>query len=112
VHHVPDSHLNAYIRMKLAATGDTPAITTYPEEKWAELPDGKSAPIDMSLTLLDGLHRRWVAFLRTLPDHDFQKAFQHPDWGRVPIDEAIGMYAWHCRHHAAHIELALAAAGA
>jgi hypothetical protein len=66
----------------------------------------------MSLDLLDALHRRWITFLRALPDGDFNKAFMHPEWGRVPLDEAIGMYAWHCRHHAAHIENALAAARA
>lgn len=108
VHHLPDSHVNAYVRMKLAVTEDTPMAKTYHEERWAELPDGKSAPIDMSLALLDGLHRRWLAFLRALPEGDYAKAFQHPEWGRVPVDEAIVMYAWHCRHHTAHIELALA----
>ena len=110
VHHVPDSHMNAYIRMKLAVTEDAPAIRTYEEQLWAELPDGKNAPIDMSLALLDALHRRWIAFLRALPEAQLQRAFVHPEWGRVPIDEAIVMYAWHCRHHTAHIEQALAGA--
>ena len=109
VHHVPDSHLNAYIRMKLAVTEATPAIKTYEEGRWAELPDGKSGPVEMSLALLDALHQRWVAFLRALPDADFRKTFSHPDWGSVSIDEAIGMYEWHCRHHAAHIEQGLGA---
>ena len=104
VHHVPDSHMNAYIRMKLAATEETPAIRTYEEDKWAELPEAKSGPIEMSLALLEALHRRWVAFLRALPEADFGKPFTHPQWGRVSIDEALGMYEWHCRHHAAHIE--------
>jgi len=70
----------------------------------------KTCPIDVSIALLDALHRRWVAFLRALPESDLTKAFVHPQWGRVPIDESIAMYAWHCRHHAAHIEQALAAA--
>src|SRR6266540_2825073 len=107
VHHVPDSHLNAYIRMKLAVTEDLPAIKTYDEARWAELPEAKSAPVAMSLALLESLHQRWVAFLRALPEADFAKAFSHPEWGRVSVDEAIVMYEWHCRHHGAHIENAL-----
>src|SRR5262245_33534691 len=107
VHHVPDSHLNAYIRMKLAATEDNPRITTYEEQLWAELPDGKSAPPEVSLALLESLHRRWVLFLKNLPEAQFARTFQHKEWGSVMIDEAVAMYAWHCRHHAAHIEQAL-----
>ena len=103
VHHVPDSHMNAYIRMKLAVTEETPAIKTYEEARWAELPEAKSGPVAMSLDLLDALHRRWVSFLRALPEAEWRKAFSHPDWGVVSIDEAVGMYAWHCRHHMAHI---------
>jgi hypothetical protein len=103
VHHVPDSHMNAYIRMKLAVTEDTPAIKTYEEARWAELPEAKTGPVAMSLDLLDALHRRWVSFLRALPEPDWRKAFSHPDWGVVSIEEALGMYAWHCRHHMAHI---------
>jgi hypothetical protein len=109
VHHVPDSHLNAYIRMKLAVTEDSPAIKTYEEARWAELPEAKSGPVDMSLALLDALHTRWIAFLRALPEAEFSKAFAHPEWGRVTLDEGIVMYEWHCRHHAAHIENAVAA---
>jgi hypothetical protein len=104
VHHVPDSHLNAYVRMKLAVTEDAPAIKTYEESLWAELPDGKTGPVDMSLALLDALHTRWLAFLRALPASDYSKNFTHPQWGSVTVDEAIVMYEWHCRHHAAHIE--------
>ena len=110
VHHVPDSHMNAYVRMKLAVTEDTPQIRPYEEGRWAELPEAKSAPIAMSLDLLAALHRRWVAFLRALPDQDFRRAFLHPEWGRVPLDEAIAMYAWHGRHHVAHVRQALASA--
>jgi DinB family protein len=108
VHHVPDSHLNAYIRMKLAATEESPTVRTYEEQLWAELPDARSGPIAMSLDLLDALHRRWMAFLRSQSEADLQRAFMHKEWGRVTIDEGIAMYAWHCRHHAAHIEQALA----
>jgi hypothetical protein len=107
VHHLPDSHLNAYIRVKLAVTEHEPAVKPYDEGRWAELPEAKSGPIGMSLDLLDALHHRWIAFLRALPESDFSKAFTHPEWGRVPLDEALGMYAWHCRHHTAHIEQAL-----
>jgi len=107
VHHVPDSHLNAYTRMKLAVTEDAPAIKTYEEALWAELPEAKSGPVEMSLALLQALHTRWVAFLRALPAPNFSKSFSHPEWGAVTLDEAIVMYEWHCRHHAAHIENAL-----
>lgn len=107
VHHLPDSHLNAYIRMKLAATEDGPTVTTYQEQLWAELPEAKSAPIDMSLDLLESLHARWVAFLRGLPAPDFRRYFLHAEWGQVTIDESLTMYSWHCRHHTAHIENAL-----
>jgi hypothetical protein len=107
VHHVPDSHMNAYVRMKLAVTETQPAVKTYEEGLWADLPEAKSAPVAMSLDLLDALHRRWVAFLRALPDTDFSKTFSHPEWGIVSIDESLGMYAWHCRHHTGHIRLAV-----
>jgi len=106
VHHVPDSHMNAYIRMKLAVTENQPAAKTYEEGLWAELPEAKTAPVPMSLDLLDALHRRWVAFLRGLPEADFRKTFSHPEWGNVSVDEALVMYAWHCRHHEEHIRIA------
>jgi hypothetical protein len=107
VHHVPDSHIHAYARMKFAVTEDTPAIKAYDESRWAELPDARSAPVGMSLDLLESLHRRWVLFLRHLPDHDFLRAYIHPELGRVPLYEVVALYAWHGRHHAAHIERAL-----
>ena len=81
VHHVPDSHMNAYIRMKFAVTEDAPAIKAYDEAQWAELPEAKSGPADMSLALLDALHRRWVMFLRALTDADFARAYVHPGLG-------------------------------
>jgi len=107
LHHVPDSHMNAYIRMKLAATEDAPAIRTYHEDRWAELPEARTAPVAISLDLLAALHRRWVVVMRALPPADFQRTFSHPEWGSVTIDRAVAMYAWHCRHHAAHIRLGL-----
>jgi DinB superfamily len=109
VHHVPESHMNAYIRMKMAATEDSPAIKTYEEQLWAELPDAKTAPAELSLSLLEALHRRWVLFLRNLSDAEYARTFRHPDWGTVTIDEAVALYEWHCRHHLAHVEQALAA---
>jgi DinB family protein len=109
IHHLPDSHVNAYVRMKLAVTEESPAIRTYEEQLWAELPEAKSAPIAMSLDLLDALHRRWLAFLRGLPETGFQRAFVHPEWGPVTLDGALRMYGWHCRHHTAHIRLGIGA---
>lgn len=103
VHHVPDSHLNSYLRFKLALTEDEPAIRTYHEERWAELSEARSAPIDISLDLTEALHRRWVFFLRALTEEELKRSFKHPEWGLVDIDKAIAMYAWHGRHHVAHI---------
>jgi hypothetical protein len=103
VHHLPDSHLNSYLRFKLAATEEQPLIRTYHEERWAELSDARSAPINISLDLLDTLHRRWVLFLRSLSEKDLGRTFQHPEWGSVDLSKAIAMYAWHGRHHVAHI---------
>jgi hypothetical protein len=103
VHHLPDSHVNAYVRMKLALTEDGPTIKTYEEARWAELEDGRRAPVALSLDLLDALHRRWVVFLKSLAEADFKRQFMHPDSGRVDLDWALAMYAWHGRHHVAHI---------
>jgi hypothetical protein len=109
VHHVADSHMNAYIRMKLAVTEPEPLVKTYEEQLWAELPDARG-PVEMSLTLLEALHVRWLAFLRALPESEFRKTFMHPGWNRVSVEEATMMYAWHSRHHAGHIENGLARA--
>ena len=111
VHHVADSHVNAYIRMKFAVTEDKPTIKPYEEAKWAELPEAKSGPPDMSLDMLDGLHRRWVMFLGALSHDDFSKVYLHPEMGAVTLDEALSLYAWHSRHHQGHIQLGLAARG-
>jgi uncharacterized damage-inducible protein DinB len=110
VHHVPDSHLNAFVRFKLALTEEAPAIKTYQEQLWADLPDVKHTPVDVSLRLLEALHERWVVLLRALPESDFQKVFVHPEWGRMTIDEALALYGWHGRHHLAHIQQALSLA--
>jgi uncharacterized damage-inducible protein DinB len=103
VHHVPDSHLNSYVRFKLALTEDEPAIRTYHEELWAELPDSRATPVEVSLALLDSLHERWVILLGALGEEDFKRTFSHPEWGVVPLDKAIAIYAWHGRHHVAHV---------
>jgi hypothetical protein len=104
VHHVPDSHLNAYTRIKLALTEEEPTIKPYDEARWAELPDVRTAPIETSLTLLECLHRRWVLLLRELEPQDFERRFHHPEQGRsIGLEEVLAMYAWHGRHHVAHI---------
>ncbi len=102
-HHIPDSHMNALIRMKLALTEESPNIKTYEEARWAELADAK-APIEPSLTLLDNLHKRWVFLLQSLADSDWARTFRHPDWKQpMSIDTALALYSWHGRHHVAHI---------
>ena len=107
VHHLPDSHMNAYVRMKLALTEPLPAVRSYEEQHWAELPDGRSAPIGVSLDLLEALHRRWVLSLERLPEDAFARGFVHPVRGVVRVDAAMSMYAWHGRHHLAHIAQAV-----
>ena len=103
VHHVPDSHLNSYIRFKLALTEEHPTIKAYDENVWANLDDARRAPINVSLDLLEALHRRWVLFLRSLKGGDFQRTFNHSEIGSVSVDKNIALYAWHGRHHVAHI---------
>jgi uncharacterized damage-inducible protein DinB len=103
VHHLPDSHLNAYVRFRLALTEDEPAIRPYYEDRWAELEDARTAPVEVSLALLESLHGRWVLLLRSLTDKDFARAFKHPELGVVSLDKNISMYAWHGRHHTAQI---------
>jgi hypothetical protein len=104
VHHLPDSHLNAYTRIKLALTEDVPVIKPYEEARWAELPDGRGAPIELSLNLLESLHHRWVLLLRQLTPADFRRRFVHPEHGRsIELQETLALYAWHGRHHIAHI---------
>lgn len=103
VHHLPDSHLNSYIRFKLAVTEDQPTIKPYKEQLWAELVDAKSSPIELSLTLLESLHHRWVIFLRSLGAADFAKTVNHPENGLMSLDRLLQLYAWHGRHHVAHI---------
>jgi len=103
VHHVVDSHLNAYVRFKLGVTEDEPTIGTYEEARWAELPDGKGGPVEGSLELLDALHRRWVSFLRALGREDFSRTLNHPEVGCMTLDRLLELYAWHGPHHEAHV---------
>ncbi len=103
VHHLPDSHMNSYLRFRLALTEDAPLIKPYEEGAWAELSDAKTAPIAPSLALLTGLHQRFVLLLRSMTDADFAKTFTHPELGQKRLDWTLGLYAWHSRHHVAHI---------
>jgi uncharacterized damage-inducible protein DinB len=104
IHHVPDSHLNAYIRLKLALTENDPAIRPYDEGLWAELADSKETPVEVSLTLLESLHARWVTLLRSLQESDFRRTLRHPEHsGILTVDWLISMYAWHSRHHVGHV---------
>jgi uncharacterized damage-inducible protein DinB len=102
IHHLADSHMNAYVRFRLALTEVNPIIKTYDETKWAELNDYE-LPIDISLSLLEALHVRWTNFLRSLTPTDMEKTFIHPDSGEISVGKNIGIYAWHGRHHLAHI---------
>jgi uncharacterized damage-inducible protein DinB len=104
VHHVPDSHMNAYCRFKLALTEDEPTIKPYDEAKWAELADSQQVPIAVSLDLLEALHQRWVALLRSMDAADFNRVLRHPEHDRVlTLAQMLALYAWHGRHHVGHI---------
>jgi hypothetical protein len=103
VHHVPDSHLNAYIRFKLALTEEEPTIKPYAEDRWAQLSDTQATPVEVSLTLLDSLHDRWVRLLRSLQPEDWKRTFRHPELGLVALEKNLALYAWHGKHHVAHI---------
>jgi len=103
VHHLPDSHMNSYLRFRLALTEDEPTIKPYEQKLWAELPDSKSADIEMSLKLFEGLHQRWVFLLRSMKPEDFQRKFVHPESGIITLERTLQLYAWHGKHHVAHI---------
>jgi hypothetical protein len=103
VHHVPDSHLNAYVRFKLALTEDEPTIKPYHEDRWAELQEARTAPIEISLALLEFLHKRWVLVLRSIRPEDWKRAFLHPELGVVSLEKNVALYAWHGQHHVSHI---------
>ena len=101
-HHLADSHLNAYVRFKLAMTEDFPTIKPYDQKLWAETADTRG-PVESSVELLDALHQRWVALLKSMSASDYQRKLNHPEMGKVVLEKYLGMYAWHGRHHVAHI---------
>jgi len=103
VHHLPDSHVNAYVRFKLALTEDEPTIKPYAEDRWAGLADTKSTPIEVSLVLLESLHDRWIQLLRSLAAEGWKRQFRHPESGLVPLEKNVALYAWHGKHHVAHV---------
>lgn len=104
VHHLPDSHLNGYVRFKLALTEDVPTVKPYHEAKWAELADGRSALIEQSLMLLELLHARWLFLLQAMTSADFHRRLNHPEWdGPLSLDALLAQYAWHGRHHVAQV---------
>jgi uncharacterized damage-inducible protein DinB len=102
-HHVPDSHMNAFVRFKLALTEDNPTIKPYNESEWAKLADVKLTPVETSLEILDALHRRWVLLLESMQPEDFARPLLHPENGPMTLDRLLQMYAWHGRHHVGHI---------
>lgn len=103
VHHVPESHMNAYVRFKLALTEENPTVKPYAEDRWAQTPDVKTTPIEVSLAMVDSLHDRWVRLLRLLGPEEWNRTFQHPEFGPMTLDKTLAMYAWHGRHHVAHV---------
>ncbi len=103
VHHVPDSHMNAYVRFKLALTEDEPTIKPYEEARWAELADSRETPIETSLVLLERLHERWVTVLRSISDEDFARRLRHPETGVQRLDQLLALYEWHGAHHVGHV---------
>ncbi len=104
VHHFCDSHMNAFIRFKLALTEDSPTIKPYAEALWAEMADCKTMPVEPGLALVTALHERWTVLLKTLSAAELQRSYVHPEYGKVfTLEEAVSLYAWHCRHHLAHI---------
>lgn len=111
VHHVPDSHMNSYVRFKLGLTELAPTIKPYDEARWAELPDSQETPLETSLTLLESLHDRWVRLLRAMTDDDFRRTLTHPENGLMTLDAMLSLYAWHGRHHVAHITATRARSG-
>lgn len=103
VHHLADSHSNSLIRFKLALTEDAaPTIRPYYEDRWAELSDNK-LPVEVSLKMIDAIHSRWTAILKSMSDDDFDRTFIHPETGEWTLESALALYAWHSKHHTAHI---------
>lgn len=108
VHHLADSHINSYVRFKLALTEDTPTIKPYFEDRWAELPDNITTPVRVSLDLLNNLHTRWITLLKALSWDDLQREFYHPENKRnIKLVQNLALYAWHGKHHLAHVKNAI-----
>jgi len=103
VHHVPESHMNSYIRFKLALTEEEPTIKSYMEDRWANTQDVQATPLAVSLALLDSLHDRWVRLLRCLTADHWKRTFRHPALGTVSLEKNLALYAWHGKHHVAHV---------
>jgi uncharacterized damage-inducible protein DinB len=103
IHHVADSHMTAFSRFRFALTEDAPVVKPYEEKDWAKLADSQTAPIDVSISLLRALHMRWVVMLRSLTDAQWQRIYRHPQSGDTRLDQAAALYAWHGRHHVAHV---------
>lgn len=104
VHHMADSHVNAYVRFRLAMTEEHPTVRPYDEKAWAELADARTAPLAPSLALLESLHHRWVRLLRSLSADDMRRTVFHPENGEMTVDHLLQSYGWHCRHHVAHVK--------
>lgn len=105
IHHVPDSHINSYVRFRWAMTEDEPKIKAYDEVNWAKLTDAQSAPINLSLNLLDSLHARWIRLLQNMTESDLKKTLIHPSGGKMYLYEMVSSYAWHGKHHLGHIQI-------
>ena len=103
VHHVADSHMNSFVRFRLALTEDNPTVKPYDEKLWAELEDSRAEEAEVSLVLIDALHRRWVRMLESLTDAEWSRTYLHPDDGLVTVEKALAIYDWHGRHHTAHV---------
>lgn len=103
IHHLPDSHMNSYVRVKLALTEENPRIKTYEEALWAALPDSRLTPPEVSLALLEALHTRWVTLLESMEDAQWSRTMRHPEWGDITLEFVLALYAWHGDHHIAHV---------
>ena len=107
VHHMADSHMNAYVRARLALTEEAPVIKPYAEDRWAELVDARGSDVNASVAILEGLHQRWGILLHALSDEEWLRTYQHPEMGAVRLDQQTALYAWHGRHHLGHLKAAL-----
>ena len=104
IHHMADSHINGYVRFRLALTEPAPVIKAYNEKTWAELPDARTASMEISLSLVENVHARLVRLLRSMTEEDFMRTYRHPETGESSLGASLALYAWHSRHHLAHIE--------